>query len=513
MLRVLAVIVCVLWAGSAEAAKRVALVMGVGAYAHTAPLKNPANDADAIAKALTRLGFEVTLGKDLNFADMRKTVRSFARSAQGASVALFFYAGHGVQVAGKNYLIPTDAKLSEEVDLDFSAVDVDLVLRQINRAASTKIIILDACRDNPFRSELSRSMGATRSAALGRGLARIEAAGGSMISFATDPGDVALDGAGDHSPFTESLLKHVETPGLEINLLMQRVRTDVYKGTGKRQRPWTSTSLIGEVYLAGKAAPTPQAAPATPAPQAAAPQAAPTPTAPASPPRAQDSALEIAVWNAAEAGGGVADFEAYLNRYPDGAFAGLARSRIAKLKTEQLAARPDPAPTPAQPPAPAATVPQPSPAAGSARTERALGLSRENRREIQTRLALAGYDPGGADGAFGRRTRSAIQDWQSDAGYAATGYLNADQIDALLADTEDDYADYLAEERRRRDAANAQRQRQTPIFRAQSYCSMTGVTGFGQGNSAEQALYGAVENCVARGGIPDCCINGARLTN
>lgn len=507
MLRVLAVLLCVLWAGTADAAKRVALVMGVGAYAHTAPLKNPANDADAIAKALTRLGFEVTLGKDLNFADMRKTVRSFARSAQGASVALFFYAGHGVQVAGKNYLIPTDAKLSEEVDLDFAAVDVDLVLRQINRAASTKIIILDACRDNPFRSELSRSMGATRSAALGRGLARIEAVGGSMISFATDPGDVALDGAGNHSPFTEALLKHVETPGLEINLLMQRVRTDVYKGTGKRQRPWTSTSLIGEVYLAGKAA-----APATtqPAPPPPPPQTAATQEAPSSPPRAQDSALEIAVWNAAEAGGGVADFEAYLARYPGGAFAGLARSRIAKLKANELAARTDPAPEPARPEAPAVTAPQPSPAVGSARTERALDLSREDRREIQLRLALAGYDPGGADGAFGRRTRSAILDWQSDAGFAETGYLNADQIEVLLEATDEDYADYLEEERRR-DAARAQRQ--TPIFRAQSYCSMTGVTGFGQGASADQALYGAVEDCVARGGIPDCCINGARLTN
>ncbi|CAN0601410.1 unnamed protein product, partial [Ectocarpus sp. 12 AP-2014] len=136
-------------------------------------------------------------------------------------------------------------------DLDFAAVDLQLVLRQLERTVPNSIILLDACRDNPFETALSRSMGATRSAsALSRGLARVESLGGALIGLATDPGAVAFDGEGNHSPFTEALLSHIETPGLEINSMMTRVRADVVAATERRQRPWATSSLLQEIHLA-----------------------------------------------------------------------------------------------------------------------------------------------------------------------------------------------------------------------------------------------------------------------
>ena len=211
--------------GAALAEKRVALVVGNAEYVNATSLANPANDANAVADSLERLDFTVVRGIDLDLLEMRRAVRDFSEKLEGADVALFFYAGHGMQVFGENYLIPVDAELSDEADLDFAALKIDLVLRQMEREPRVKIVVLDACRDNPFETQLARSMGATRSArALGSGLAEINPAGGTMIAFATDPGDVALDGTGQHSPFTEALLKHIETPGLEVNVMMTRVR-------------------------------------------------------------------------------------------------------------------------------------------------------------------------------------------------------------------------------------------------------------------------------------------------
>ncbi len=157
----------------AHAAKRVALVLGNGAYAHAPALPNPRRDAEAMATALERLGFQVELGVDLDLAGMRRAVLAYARALGGADVALFYYAGHGMQVFGQNYLLPVDAEVSSEIDLDFSAMPARLVLAQMERWPATRIVILDACRDNPFATALSRSMGKTRAAqALSRGLAR-----------------------------------------------------------------------------------------------------------------------------------------------------------------------------------------------------------------------------------------------------------------------------------------------------------------------------------------------------
>ena len=159
MLRAAILIFCLLCATAASAAERVALIIGNGAYLQAGKLKNPANDAQAIAASLERLGFKVVLGIDQSLAQMRQSLYEFAQIADGAELALFYYAGHGVQVDGKNYLLPTDAKLTREIDLDFATIEMDLILKQLDRAAKTRVVILDACRDNPFAAQLKRSMG------------------------------------------------------------------------------------------------------------------------------------------------------------------------------------------------------------------------------------------------------------------------------------------------------------------------------------------------------------------
>ncbi|MEM7300391.1 MAG: caspase family protein [Pseudomonadota bacterium] len=232
-----------------QAERRVALVIGNANYENTRELANPINDASAISFSLKRMGYEVVSGTDLTNAQLKSTVREFATRIVDADVALFFYAGHGVQVYGKNYIIPVDAKLKSEVDLDFEAMDIDLVLRQMMRDAKIKLVFLDACRDNPFVESLTRSMPASRSTAVGRGLARITSAADTMIAYATEPGATAADGKGRHSPFTRALLEHIETPATNLSTIMTRVRGTVYKRTRKRQIPWVNTSLTDEFFL------------------------------------------------------------------------------------------------------------------------------------------------------------------------------------------------------------------------------------------------------------------------
>jgi uncharacterized caspase-like protein len=307
-------LVVVLLSTAAFAERRVALVIGNSAYVHAPALQNPVNDATAISAALERLGFQVQLGTDLDITGMRDTLRRFSLSAEGADLALFFYAGHGLQVAGNNYLLPVDALLEREGDLDFAAIELGLVLKQLELASGHSVILLDACRDNPFETRLSRSMGTRSTGALGRGLAPVDTAGGALIGFATDPGEVAYDGAGDHSPFTAALLSHIETPGLEINAMLTRVRAEVVQATGRLQRPWSTSSLLDEVFLATPAAPEP------------------------------DPVLaEVEMWKAADQAGTVAALEAYLAAFPDGLFAEMAGDRLAELT---VAVAPLPAPLP-----------------------------------------------------------------------------------------------------------------------------------------------------------------------
>ena len=240
----------------AAAEKRVALVVGNSGYVHANALPNPVNDAGDIAKALAEVGFEVILGLDLSKSGFDGKVRDFARALEKADVALLFYAGHGLQVSGKNYLVPVDAKLQVERDLDFEAISLDFVLKQmeLDRDDKTNIVFLDACRDNPLARNLARSMG-TRSGTIAQGLAQVQAGVGTFIAYSTQPGNVALDGEGRNSPFTAALVKDLRLPDRNLNAVMIEVRKDVTAATGGKQVPWDLSALTGDFYFQLAAAP------------------------------------------------------------------------------------------------------------------------------------------------------------------------------------------------------------------------------------------------------------------
>ena len=295
----------------AEAAKRVALVIGNGAYTATTRLENPPNDAADMAAILRRIGFEVVEVADGDWRGMMAAIREFGERSAGAEAALFYYAGHGLQVGDTNYMLPVSAEVVKEQDLEFEAVEVDLPLRLMDRSgARVKLVILDACRNNPLAQTLASSMAASgRGASVGRGLARIVGAEGTMMAFATAPGAIAEDGTTRNSPFTRALLANIETPGLEVSLLFRRVRAEVMAATGDQQVPWVNEALLGEFYFVPAAA---AAVLATPAPTAA-------------------QNAEIVFWNTIQNSADAADFEAYLTRFPDGVFAGLAQIRLESI--------------------------------------------------------------------------------------------------------------------------------------------------------------------------------------
>jgi uncharacterized caspase-like protein len=233
----------------AAAEKRVALVIGNSAYENVPRLTNPSNDASDVAAKLKALGFEVVEGIDLGKRDMEKRIRAFAEALNGADVGLFYYAGHGLQVDQRNFLAPVDAQLKSESDLDFEAVQLDLVLKNMVRNAATSLVFLDACRDNPLAAKLAQI---GRSLDVGRGLARIETPASMMIVYATEPGKVALDGTGRNSPFTGALLRHIDTEGASISDVMIAVRNDVLSETSGKQRPFESASLTGQFFFKPK---------------------------------------------------------------------------------------------------------------------------------------------------------------------------------------------------------------------------------------------------------------------
>jgi hypothetical protein len=259
---VLTVAVLVLLAAApARAEKRVALVIGNAAYKE-APLKNPANDAKDIADALKRLGFDVTLKVNAGLSDMDRAVQDFGRSLRQGGVGIFYFAGHGLQVGGDNYLVPVDANIESESDVKFKCLNAGLVLGKMEDAGnSLNIVILDACRNNPF----ARSF---RSA--GRGLAKMDAPKGSMIAYATAPGATAADGEGRNGVYTKHLLDNLLTPGLHIQDVFLRTRVGVLRETSEKQIPWEATSITGYFYLYGQPGAAPVVVAAQPAPQVAA---------------------------------------------------------------------------------------------------------------------------------------------------------------------------------------------------------------------------------------------------
>ncbi|XUM22178.1 caspase family protein [Bradyrhizobium oligotrophicum S58] len=245
-------------AAAAPTGQRMALVIGNGAYTHVQPLPNPPRDARAIARSLRDIGFTVTEGIDLDRAAMQAKTRDFLREATRAQVAVVFYAGHGVQIDGRNYLVPTDIAPSAGGNVVTAMIDMDQILAGLDDQIRTNILILDACRNNPFAPPQTDSAGPGRGLSAS-GLAAPSSLGagatsgaGTLIAFATAPGKVALDGDGDNSPFSAALTRHIGTPGLEVQQMLTRVRAEVVAGTKNKQVPWSNSSLLGEVYLAAR---------------------------------------------------------------------------------------------------------------------------------------------------------------------------------------------------------------------------------------------------------------------
>ena len=370
----------------ARAEKRIALVIGNGAYQNTSVLPSARNDAVDIAAALGRLGFEVVDGSDLDKRSMERTMRQFTQKLAHADVALFYFAGHAVQSGGQNYLMPIDARLRSEGDIDFEALPLALVLRQMEREAKSSIVLLDACRDNPLARSLARNMG-TRSSLIGQGLAEVRAGVGTLVGFSTQPGNIAVDGDGRNSPYTTALLQHMETPGKDVGGVLVQVRNDVLNVTAGKQVPWEFTALIDAVYLRPAVAP-----PSAPT------AVLPTPAAADLPPD-YDKEMEIAFWNAVKGAKSPAILATYLDRFPRGTFAGLARVMIEQLKSAEAAAAA--APSGAR----MASLPSEAPASAPTPGSSPEGLA----RALQTELKRVGCDPGSLDGTWGVKSRQALE--------------------------------------------------------------------------------------------------------
>jgi hypothetical protein len=399
---------------SAKADGRVAFIVGNGAYKNVAQLPNPPIDARAMAALLRNTGFDVVEGYDLGRDAMNAKLREFAVKTQGADIAVFFYAGHGIAVNGKNYLIPVDADLKSEMDIKLGAAfDAEVTLDQTMSDAKVKLVLLDACRDNPFAARV-RSASRTRSVVVGSGLAEMKSGEGTLIAFATSPGQTALDGDnGGNSPFTKALLANIAAPGVEIQQAMTMVRAQVNDETHKQQLPWGHTNLIGTVYL-NPAAAAPGATIVANADATATPG---TSTAVA-------SEVELEFWRSIKDSNKPEELNAYLLKYPNGQFKSIATARLAALQTHgasQTTAAPAMAPID-----PALTSTE-----SSAATEDVLSLDRNEVKVIQRRLTALGFDASDS-GKFTDDTRKAITRWQTARGYYQSGYLNRLQHQALL---------------------------------------------------------------------------------
>jgi uncharacterized caspase-like protein len=296
------------WPAVLSAHRRVALVVGNSAYHYTPTLENPKNDATDVASSLRRLGFQVIEGLDLDKAAFDGKIREFTAALHGAEVGVLFYAGHGLQVSGHNYLVPIDAQLTTAAALDVEMVGLDVIHQMLEREAQTSLLFFDACRNNPLSRNLARALG-TRSPEVGRGLAPVENGVGTLISFSTQPGNVALDGEGRNSPYSGALLKQLNKSSEDVNAMLIAVRNEVMKETGHRQIPWENSALTNRFYFN----------PTAQVPFAVA----------GSQPRSSEAAE---AWSATKDTMSSAVLAAFIMRYPDTFYAELAQARIEDLK-------------------------------------------------------------------------------------------------------------------------------------------------------------------------------------
>jgi uncharacterized caspase-like protein len=297
------------WAG-----KRVALIIGNSAYQNVPPLSNPVNDGAMMAATLKGAGFDVVDSRhDLSAIETRRALRDFSDAAYDADIAVVYYAGHGMEVDGANYLIPVDAKLERDTDVFDEALSLERILVAAEPAKQLRLVILDACRDNPFAKLMKRTVA---SRAIGRGLAKIEPTSpNSLIAYSAKAGSTAADGDTRNSPFTIALAKHLTTPGLDVRRAFGFVRDDVLKATGNRQEPFVYGSLGGDDV------------PLVPVPaRAASPASEPVPSPQADMRRDYELALQV---------GNRAAFSAFLAQYPDGFYASLAKLQLEKIAAEE----------------------------------------------------------------------------------------------------------------------------------------------------------------------------------
>ena len=412
------VLACCLWIAlgiphALAGQRRIALVVGNSAYTATTPLPNPANDAAAFAAFLTQHGFEVEQLINVDRAAFADGLARFAQRLRHEDVALFYYAGHGLQLRGENYLIGVDAKLETEFDVAGEAVSLNAIIELMERQSDIALIFVDACRNNPLADRLKLTDGATRGAPR-KGLAPIDAAGaGTMVAFAAMPGQVAYDGAERNSPFTSALIEHLATPDLEVGTAFKRVIRAVREKTDGMQSPQIVSNLSAELYLGadgGEAEPAvAEARPSETGDQLALARVA-RPTRPAEPdPSAkqpetgEDDPRAAAAFAAAERLDSERGWTLFLGKYPAGRLSDRARARLASLGTRY---------SPQQ-------------------QELMLALSEQRRAAVQARLAELGFDPGPADGDLGARTRRELAKFQSTAGLSGTGYLDAATLERI----------------------------------------------------------------------------------
>ena len=289
---------------SAGSPRRMALVIGNGAYEHAGRLANPPNDATVVAATLHMLGFEVSNGNNLPQREMKQRIRAFGQSLRAnGGVGLFYYAGHGVQAKGRNYLLPIDADIQTEADLEDAAVDLNYVLSLMDDAQNAlNIVVLDACRNNPF----ARSFRSAQD-----GLAQVRAPTGTLIAYATAPDSIAADGTGSNSPYTEELIQQMQASGVLIETMFRRVTEKVSARTKGRQEPWFSANVKGDFYFKSPSGNTSDAGNTTS--------------------KIDATAFELSYWDSIKNSKDAEDFRSYLKKYPDGHFAALARIRIQNL--------------------------------------------------------------------------------------------------------------------------------------------------------------------------------------
>lgn len=375
----------------ALADKRVALVVGNSAYQNVAKLPNPSNDAAAIADMLKKSGFsDVALLQDAGNLEFKRAIRRFEDTARDADVAVIFYAGHGIEIGGTNYMIPVDAKLASDLDAQDEAITLDRIVESVDSAKQLRLVILDACRDNPFVAAMKRQ----RQAALrgvSAGLGKVEpTSSGTLIAYAAKAGSTADDGVGDHSPFTTAILKFIATPGLDIRLALGQVRDEVMKMTNQRQEPYVYGSLGGATV-----------------PLVSAPQVAAAP--PASPSGSDANAEARRDYENSDRVGTKEAWDAFLALHSTGLYADLARAQRAKLTGDTTARSSDtkPAGSTAVAAVSPPSQPNPPPAAGPA--------PGEVTRMLQTELVRVGCYSGAINGEWNTPSRRALDAFNRNA--------------------------------------------------------------------------------------------------